>query len=335
MDEPGEIASIDRFPVMALVSGLLGLALIGVGVSQHNLHWYISAVPPLTLAWGLFFFRQPRFAGRLEDDALVLTIPEATIPYDTIQSLSLAGRPQEPEQEFIWRPIVLVYSGGIVTIPVKLNVRLDTLYRALSSSTMTSGSRDVNGDMREHVAKEIAAFGEDRVWTFRARSANIGRVGNPRQLRCFGLLSLAAVFWCVAPFVFFNPAKGNEGFVWLGFGIMLGFICLLGILTATKSSGLLARMVPRWRESSLVISPSGLAMIQGNMRGHMRWDELRDVRLGNVKPGSFVIADHSGVMPALRLEVAGATILIFDIYDRPLTSIAKFVRQLWRQPAEA
>ena len=326
-----EIASAEGFPAAAAMWGLLGAGLLTIGLTQHNPHCSVAAVAPLVLAWGLFFFRPPKIAGRLEHEALVLTVPDATIPYDAIESLTRGGRQQEPEQTFRNRPIGLVHSAGVLTIPAKLNMPIDDVYRILVGKTVTSGSREVHSDMKEHLAKEIETFGEDRVWTFRARNDNIGRPGNPRQLRCFALLALAAVFWVVAPFVCFDPIKSPERHVWIGFGVMLGLVSLIGVLTAAKSSRLIAKAVPRWRESSMVISPSGLAMLQGNMRGHMRWDELRDVRLGKNKSGSFVVVDQT-LLPALQLEVAGATIQMFDIYDRPLPAITRIVRQLWRQP---
>ena len=119
---------------------------------------------------------------------------------------------------------------------------------------------------------------------------------------------------------------------WMGFGVALGVISLMCLLTSMQTSRYIASAVPRWQESSLLISPSGIAMIQGNMRGHMRWDELRDIRMGTGRSrSSFVLSNQPGLLPAIRLEVAGATILVFDIYDRPLATIAKVIRQLWQQ----
>jgi hypothetical protein len=128
--------------------------------------------------------------------------------------------------------------------------------------------------------------------------------------------------------------RSPENFLWCVYGGVLGLICLAGALMSGKSSRFVKKVVPRWEESSLVISPAGIALIQGDLRGEMRWDELRDVRLGGGK-SNFGLGDanQTAWLPSIQLVVAGAVVRIFDVYDRPLVTIAKIVRTLWGQPA--
>ncbi len=51
-------------------------------------------------------------------------------------------------------------------------------------------------------------------------------------------------------------------------------------------------------------------MIQGPLAGTLRWDEIRGVNFGSGKPRA-----PAGVMV---LQIEGALLTVFDIYDRPL-----------------
>jgi len=86
--------------------------------------------------------------------------------------------------------------------------------------------------------------------------------------------------------------------------------------------------VKNWRKSSLVISPMGLALVQGDIKGEMRWDELRDVQYKS-RPGSFSM-DVNTAMPGVLLKFEGASITIADIYDQPLRIIYERIRRYWR-----
>jgi hypothetical protein len=86
--------------------------------------------------------------------------------------------------------------------------------------------------------------------------------------------------------------------------------------------------IRRRDQASLVISPSGLAMPQGDMKGRMYWGELRDSRLSRGIE-SFRFGGASG--PAgIHLIVEGAEILVADIYDRPLPLIYGRIRRYWQ-----
>jgi hypothetical protein len=89
--------------------------------------------------------------------------------------------------------------------------------------------------------------------------------------------------------------------------------------------------VKSWRESSLVVSPSGIAMAQGDVHGVLRWDELQNVQLGE-KTKHFEVSDGSGY-GGIALHVPAAVIRIADVYDRPLPFIASVIGSYWRPAA--
>jgi hypothetical protein len=82
------------------------------------------------------------------------------------------------------------------------------------------------------------------------------------------------------------------------------------------------------RRSGLVIAPDGLALLQGDLSGEMRWEELRDVKLAER-------AGPNSTAPGIVLQVKGAAITITDVYDRPVALIHQQICHYWRgQSAE-
>jgi hypothetical protein len=115
---------------------------------------------------------------------------------------------------------------------------------------------------------------------------------------------------------------------WIVNGIVLvivGFVVWLCLFFGQRhpNSGIRKR-----DQASVVIGPSGLAMTQGNTKGRMRWEELRDVHL-STGTQSFRFGGDLG--PAgIRLVVEGAQIVVADIYDRPLPLIYGRIRRYWQ-----
>ena len=93
---------------------------------------------------------------------------------------------------------------------------------------------------------------------------------------------------------------------------------------------MLGHRIRNWRASALVVGPAGLALMQGEMRGQLRWDELRKVEFRHKRPWYQYDSSREPTR-GIRLTVEGATILIADIYDRPLPLIYKQIRAYWRR----
>jgi hypothetical protein len=100
---------------------------------------------------------------------------------------------------------------------------------------------------------------------------------------------------------------------------LLALIALLGY--ALRGSLLtVGRGIKNWRESSLVVSPAGLALAQGDLKGELRWKELRKVKLR-----------ERGTTGQRRIEmrVEGAQIDIMDLYDSPISEIHRQIMHYW------
>jgi hypothetical protein len=87
--------------------------------------------------------------------------------------------------------------------------------------------------------------------------------------------------------------------------------------------------VKNWKKASLVIAPRGMDMVQGEIEGEVNWPELLEVRL-NPRPRSFILTRES-LTPGILLRVKGASIVIVDIYDRPLFVIYRRIVAAWRK----
>ena len=117
----------------------------------------------------------------------------------------------------------------------------------------------------------------------------------------------------------------------------MAFIGLIGTDGPLNRRSFVEKLVPRWEESSLVIGPRGSPCCKATSAAKCRWDELRDLPdWAKARPVSLLAESNQNAwLASLQLVVAGAVVHIFDIYDRPLPSIAKIVRQFWGQPAGA
>ncbi len=124
-------------------------------------------------------------------------------------------------------------------------------------------------------------------------------------------------------------AAGKDFFPWLPVGIVLavfgGLFYLLFRLPATATGV----RIKNWRQASLVISPVGLAMVQGDVQGELRWNEVQNVQLRGRAKGIHVTSETT--KPGIVLSVEGAKILIADIYDQPLATIHEKILEYWRE----
>jgi len=322
------IASGPVFPYGVALWGCLAAVAFSVGLASGNVQYAVAALPACALAVGLATVRPASFRCEAADDGLRLPDPDRVISYDSIQSATIAGMPQEPrEGRLKVGPVMVMHRDGVLEIPRNVNADLRTFYRDLLTKVCGSGSRDVNPQLDSLVKTEEGNFGPDRVWTFRSRE-HLGRRPSTRRGRvCSLLLMLAGLGWTVLSF-YVAPGNRRDPSPWLVFGILLIFIAFLNwIRLKAKQRHPDARLRGR-REASLVVSPTGIAMIQGAAKGQMRWDELRDVVL-SAGPRRFRLSTTRS-RPGLQLVVEGAVIRIADIYDRPLPVIAAVIRRLWR-----
>jgi hypothetical protein len=234
------------------------------------------------------------------ESALVCEEPPLELPYNQICGLTVHSLPYLADQAPRGGIVRVMTHTRILELGGRLNLFRGQLMHRLLDRIPRGGELPDQPMLDNFARSEREQFGDERVWTFRAiehcRESLLGYgiVG-------WGLLLLTAV-WLVAAFE--NPG-------WAA-----------GVISALLGAGLIAVLASRgkmhqrmagkhWQESGLVISPTALAMIQGDLQGKARWSEIKSVKY---------------VRQRMVVEVAGASFFIADIYDRPIQQIHELVR---------
>src|SRR5262249_16388249 len=157
----------------------------------------------------------------------------------------------------------VVHEGGTLHIPPVLSVRSDTVFRFLLSTFPESGSRDVNPKLDDYLQEQIEQFGDERVFSYRARS-HLGQGQPGREVAICMAFFLAGLVWIAAEASFLNrtmPWGKRTTAVWIPIGIsvsiLAGFFGLLFWLTSRSS--VTPRGFKGWQQASLIISPLGVA----------------------------------------------------------------------------
>ena len=305
---------------------LIGLAMIAASVAEKKVDFAIGAAMPIAIAFALFLTIDPEFSAIFTEEGLEYETRNGslTLPYDRIEGVWTPKRKIDPKHD---GPnsytIVVTHPMGSLRIPKRTDVLSDDIYRHLLQSTPVGGSDEVHHDLSDYLRDQMEEFGPERVWSYRA-SPNKG-VNDYRRLRAV----MAAVFaigiaWCI-----YGGVSGEDRHGWIGAGAFVMVMSAIFFLaTFVSRDGAVGTKFKGWKESSLVISPLGLALVQGDIRGEMTWHELRDVKLQDV--GGVRLYEHRTAGRSIVLKIDGANIRIPDIYDRPLFAIYQCIRLYWR-----
>lgn len=307
------IESHRGFPWAAPLLLAAGLGLVVAGLASGINGLLAGAVLPVAIGGSLWLLGRERpLAATFREDALEIEGEQepVLVPYTSIRNIKVGGRPADPAglsgSSFA---IEVLHEGGLLRIPARLNFPSHEVLRFLASCVPTSGGRDVNPIVAEYLRSQELYFGPESVVTFRAARRRMTGSRAAFRAVCIGLM-LAGVGWV---------ALGFPGVVDVGWGAA-GIVCILGGALLYAAS--FAELTPAnpamkaWKDASLVISPLGMAMVQGDIQGEVRWPELLEICF-RAKPGGFRFGAAYAI-PGILLRVKGADILIADIYDRPL-----------------
>jgi hypothetical protein len=272
----------------------------------------IAAVLPLTLGVSLWLVgRESPFTATCREEGLEIERAGEPIlvPYASIQNIKVGGLLADPAGfRKASCPIDVLHKGGVLRIPSRLNFPSHEVYRFLAERVPGSGERDVNPVLAEYLERQEQYFGPDSVATFRASGRRLTGARPGYRAFLIGMMAAGAAWLAV----------GISGFGETAWGIA-GTLCLVsGRLLYMTSFAEPMRVGPmkNWNNASVVIGPHGMAMVQGDIQGEVRWPELLEIRF-NTKPLAFSLGSQSG-FPGILLRVKGADIVIADIYDRPL-----------------
>ena len=98
---------------------------------------------------------------------------------------------------------------------------------------------------------------------------------------------------------------------------LLGGLFSVLVFVVMNSSG--RRGKQHGPTSGLVISPSGMALVQGDLKGEMRWDEITQIDLQSGTKG-------------IRIKFAGGNLVIANVYNEPAWKIHDLLMSYWLPP---
>jgi hypothetical protein len=316
------VRSHPRFPWVAWLFLLVAAGLIGLAVVAANPHPAIGALLPLFLGIVLWSGRERSMALEFAEQTIEVVEPPSTVRYDGIEGLRAPKRPRDPAKPGPRSyAIDVLHREGILRIPKYLDAASDDVFFFLHQHLTPCGARDLNPALADYLEQQINTFGADKVWSYRARAhfgsgaSNAGVVG--------GVFAVTGILWIIA------PVFGRSYDPWAVAGaaaLVLGAVFL--VVTTAANPKAKPPGIKKWRESGLVISPSGLAMVQGDLKGELKWAELKDVRYQPGRP--YFQLTGGSPLTGIVLVLEGAKIAIANIYDRPLRMIHERILQYWR-----
>lgn len=302
-----------RFSIGSVIFLLIGVLFLTASMAQQNVNLAIFAILPITIAVNLWRVSRRRLVATLQNEHIELLEPQATIPYSDLKSVTLKQSK---------KPVLVVESTrGLYYIPHIIDVSLVNLYEFLVQRVPPQPPKQPHYGLQDYHAEQVATFGIDRVWIFNSisKGRRIIFQSGLKGLSVTHAMLLTGTLWCTLPWFFLD----KEAVGWLGGGItLLIFGGLFWLLLREHGSN--SKAAPyKLRNSCLIISPLGIAMIQGDLQGQLRWDEIRRVT-NKFKSGSFRISNAN---TGLVLSIDGSQIVVMDIYDVSIDRIEDIIRR--------
>lgn len=297
--------------IFSVLAVLLGALLLAVPKNQG---WPVAFLP-LGIAAGIWLGRDRRVVFRIAETRLEFEHPEeAFVEYESLESVTT--RRNRGSEQF---PIQLRHRGGTTNIPAELSVSSLRLLHYLDEKLPPLRLENLPDALVGFREEQIAKFGEDRVFSFGGRA----KEAEPPSYKWVGALlglALSAIFMSIIGSLT-QPDSQSEwthaGLVIGGFSAFFALGKVFGPLTQARDK----------RRSGLIVGPTGIALLQGETKGKMRWDELKAIEHPPVKRfGTRRTADSKR---GIGLLVDGGYIVIFDYYNRPSEEIYRILREFW------
>jgi hypothetical protein len=303
------------FSKSGLVFALLTLLLLGVALANRNYHWAILAALPAALACTLTLARPPAFSCSVSAEGLEMKPPPFSLRYEEVEEI-LAPARAGTSASF---PIEIYHGRGFYTVPARLDVASEDLYCFLVNQPRSvAGDRTVPAVLSNFLRLQESLYGAGSVWIFRTRASLPSRARN-RTLVAIGLaLFGAGVCWGAVGLANAVHSGWFAGGSLLAIvGVCMAFAFYFVDLPDSRHNHL--------RGSCLVVSPGGMALVQGPLKGELKWQEVRALKMR--KQASF--SRKGGASVGLLIKFAGASILLPDIYHRPLRYVHDLMESLW------
>jgi hypothetical protein len=302
-----EVKARPRFPLLMVILLTVAVFIAAEALMTQTYMALFLLVPPLTTVLLLWLNRTPRLDLILDEEGIKQSSPPLDIPWSAIEGV----RRQFDSQDFsknIKRSYQLEvhHAEGMLLIPPVSKPALESVAKAMIQVLTPSGSREVPEVLQDNVNAWTSLFGEEKVFTYRARRYLGSWAHVPSLSLVVGIVAGIKVF-LISAGTFKIPLDKGDGGVVAGIFLSWFIVMFIALFVAlAKRSGGPNRKIKNWKKAGLAISPAGLALKQGTMEGEIKWSEIIDI--------AFQKSRNMGI----KIKVAGAEFQIFDLYDRPI-----------------
>ncbi len=308
------------FGTMGLIVLAIGVAGLSITLSDSGF-FFIVGLPCACISLVLLLSRPPASLVRFSDAGLTFLPTGYFLAYSRIYEVFA---PQRAESRNRFR-IHLLCDGGHLTLSEKLVDDSEELYLFLQSQPLGTASipddidplfhpflRQQMGIHRPHeiVVYRWPAWTESEMIRTTWRHNGATRAALAFLVTGITWLAIFAVPWQFSRFYLLPTSLATCGVALL--------IYLLGLLHKSQARG-----AKKSQNATLIVSPSGLALLQGELKGEMRWREITKLKLQ--KGHLSMSANHT--TNGLSVQVAGATILIGDFYHWPAEHFELLIRK--------
>lgn len=303
---------------------VIAIGLVVWAVLSANPHLAIAAVLPLVVALGVWLGRPKHVVLVIEPDGLQIFGTHHKIRYADIQDIAVGGSLLDRDADSVPAlPMQIEYAGGCLIVPPEMNVDRGQFYRFLTSQTPVRPVKPTPVALAPHAEAQVAKFGADKVQIIHTRRMIVERWRQSRRKWIGGSFFAVGVIWlAIGIGVLVMHPKQDEYTGWVVGGVLMSLFAGVALFfSSAKRARQADQVAMKHPDSCIVISPAGLAMSQGDLRGVVAWREIEKVAYKNSQ-----FLSRSGV-GGLQLRVRGGEILVFDIYERSLVELAEIVRR--------
>ena len=304
-----------------LVAVLLGGILVVVGFYSGLYHFWMAALLPFVLAVVWWVRRPSDISVTLEEAGIAQFYQSMTIPYDSIQAVLIRDQPiLKDTVDIPAGPILVVHEKGKLLIPEKMNVDPIELVRFLIDRVPQREKQPVHVSLSDFAKEQENKFGADKVICIHQRRSSYAELQN-HALVSFGIsLLLCGFLWGGFAAAYGDHFNRDDSVlvVWLSLGFIGVFLGPILWLYGRSKSHRSKIDTDKYGPACIVISSAGMAMAQGELRGKLRWDEIREI-----KDGSSRGFNRTG--GKLRLVIEGGEIEILDVYETSLVDLASLI----------
>lgn len=275
--------------------------------------YVMGAAPLAVIGFVRWFTRESPMTLEMTADGLELNGSQR-IQNTQLRTVREFGR-RTTEGQF---HIHVAHNEGQLVIPAAIDFRSEELRDLLRSRLTTGIQVHVHEALETHLAEQLKLFGHDKVFCYGPRE-QLDLLPSGRLARKIAaILLLTSLLWGLS--LFYSE-------YWMAPAIITAVIGGIVYLASFAKHNPTQRLAPNWKESTLVVAPTGIALIQGTLKGKLRWDEVQSLTL--VEPAKF---SASSMVPGLLIKIAGGQILVLDIYNESLYEIHRVMTQYLGRP---